>query len=58
MAKAGRPRKRAEDRRGYRLVIKMTEAERELLEEVIRPESVSTWARGVLIKAAKRKRNA
>jgi hypothetical protein len=53
----GRPPKKPEDRRSNRLVIKLTEGERELLADAANPDAVTVWARGVLLRAAKRRKN-
>ena len=50
----GRPPKADEDRKSAELRIRMTQEERELLDQAA-VEKTSTWARDVLVKAAKRK---
>jgi DNA-binding CsgD family transcriptional regulator len=54
-AQRGRPPKADEDRRTVTLRIRLTEAERELLDESAGGKT-STWARDVLLKSAKKKR--
>lgn len=49
----GRPPKDPEDRQTARLEIRMTQAELDLIEAAA-GEKISTWARDVLVKAAKR----
>jgi uncharacterized protein (DUF1778 family) len=52
---AGRPKKSASQAKSYMLRIRMTEAERKLLEEAARSKSLetSTWARSELLALAK-----
>jgi hypothetical protein len=49
----GRPPKPASERQTARLEIRMTEAELSLIERAAK-DSTSTWARNVLVRAAKR----
>ncbi len=53
----GRPPKPPEQRKSSELRIRLTEADREMLDEVAeaKGEETSTWARDVLLKAAKRR---
>lgn len=51
----GRPTVSAEVRKSVPLVIRISEADKELMEEVAEG-NVSKWARDVLIRAAKRQR--
>lgn len=50
----GRPPKRPEDRRQNRLVIKLTDDERQLMEAAAGGDGVTVWARDILVRAAKR----
>jgi uncharacterized protein (DUF1778 family) len=50
----GRPPKADEERKSAELRIRMTQEERELLDAAAGGKT-STWARGVLLRAAKRK---
>jgi hypothetical protein len=53
-SKRGRPPKAPDDRRATELRIMLTEAERNLFNRVAQGKGgTSTWARGVLIRAAK-----
>jgi len=53
----GRPPKPPEHRKSSELRIRLTETDREALDEAAqsRGEETSTWARDILLKAAKRK---
>lgn len=53
-ADRGRPPKKPEDRRENRLVVKLTDDERELLEAASGEDAVTVWARDILVRAAKR----
>ena len=53
--KRGRPPKPEEERRTVGLLIKLTEAERDLLHQAAGDEKTIAWARGTLLRAAKRK---
>lgn len=50
----GRPTKPDEERRDYRFQIRLSDGERELIEQAA-GDQASTWARETLVKAAKRK---
>ena len=50
----GRPPKAEDERKSAELRIRMTQEERELLDQAA-VEKTSTWARDVLVRAAKRK---
>jgi uncharacterized protein (DUF1778 family) len=49
----GRPPKPADERQNARLEIRMTDAELALIEKAAK-DRISTWARSVLVRAAKR----
>ena len=53
--KRGRPPKPEDERRSVGILIKLTEAERELLQRAAGDEKTITWARDVLLRAAKRR---
>jgi hypothetical protein len=53
-APRGRPTKPDEERRDYRFQIRLSEAERALVEQAA-GDQASTWARETLVKAAKRR---
>ena len=53
--KRGRPPKPANERRSVGLLIKLTEDERNLLRRAAGDEKTITWARNVLVRAAKRR---
>ena len=57
MAKRGRPKKLASEKKTYTLQVGLTEKERRLLERVAAKAGMgtSTWARDLLLKAARRK---
>ena len=54
MTKMGRPEKEPDERKTSFLRIRMTQEERELLDQVAGGKT-STWAREVLLRAARRK---
>jgi len=55
--KLGRPPKPDEERKSYMLRIRMTEEQREVLQEAS-GGNLSDWARDVLLRAAKRRQKA
>ena len=53
--KRGRPPKPEDERRSVGILIKLTEDERDLLHRAAGDEKTLTWARDVLLRAAKRR---
>ena len=53
--KRGRPPKPEDERRSVGILIKLTEDERDLLQRAAGDEKTITWARDVLLRAAKRR---